>query len=282
MEKGENKACFVIMPFSDVDGYEEGHFYHVYEDIIKPAVKGAGYEPQRSDDEKQTNLIHLDILNRLIDAPIAICDLSSRNPNVLFELGIRQAFDKPVVLIQEKGTQRIFDIAPLRYIEYSKEMRYHEVLAVQRELQEAITATVHASSDNNFNSIVRLLSIGKPAQVPQLDRDKRENLTFDMLNAQVREIRNMLDLVLNNSNRQVLYFEQDRDLALLENQFRGTRELMRREQITESEARDKYQDIIRRAERSISDNMEPESRRRYRMLIDRVFLEMTRNTRETK
>lgn len=125
MSKKENKDCFVIMPIAECDGYEPDHFAHVYSDIIKPAVAKTEYTATRADEVKETNLIHLDILKKLIDAPIAICDLSTRNPNVLFELGIRQAFDKPVVLIQEKGTPKIFDIAPLRYLEYSKDMRYH-------------------------------------------------------------------------------------------------------------------------------------------------------------
>lgn len=30
MKKEENKNCFVIMPISDCEGYEEGHFLHVY------------------------------------------------------------------------------------------------------------------------------------------------------------------------------------------------------------------------------------------------------------
>src|SRR5690606_2592609 len=126
--------------------------------IIVPGCDAASYKATRADEVKASNLIHLDILRKLIEAPIAICDLSTRNPNVLFELGIRQAFDKPVVLIQEKGTPRIFDIAPLRYLEYSKDMKYHEVLRSQEELSEAIKATVTADDDHgNVNSIVKLL-----------------------------------------------------------------------------------------------------------------------------
>ena len=84
----ETKECFIIMPISDADGYPTGHFKHVYDNIIYPSCEMAGYQAVRADEIKATNLIHLDILKRLIDTPIAICDLSSRNPNVLFELGI--------------------------------------------------------------------------------------------------------------------------------------------------------------------------------------------------
>lgn len=39
---GKNKRCFVIMPISDTDGYDNGHFTTVYNHLIKPAVIKAG------------------------------------------------------------------------------------------------------------------------------------------------------------------------------------------------------------------------------------------------
>lgn len=137
--------CFIIMPVTDPEGYDKGHFKKVYEDIFKIACEKAGFNPIRSDEVKQTNLIHLDILQKLIDSPMAICDLSNRNPNVLFELGLRQAFDKPTVLVQEVGTPKIFDISPLRYSEYRKELKYREVLEDQRFIADALIATKDAT-----------------------------------------------------------------------------------------------------------------------------------------
>ncbi|MBI5451600.1 MAG: hypothetical protein HY940_09620 [Gammaproteobacteria bacterium] len=200
-EKGKQKECFIIMPISDVDGYPKGHFGHVYENIIYPSCEMAGYRAVRADEVKATNLIHLDILKNLIDAPIAICDLSSRNPNVLFELGIRQAFDKPVVLIQEAGTPKIFDIAPLRYLEYSKEMKYHDVLQIQKELKDAIEATAAADGETgNVNSIVKLLALSNPAKIPDLKGNKEE-LAFGMLQAEMREVRKLMEMTLHERNR---------------------------------------------------------------------------------
>lgn len=74
------------MPISNPDGYEANHFQDVYENLIKSACQKAGFKAVRADDIKQTNLIHLDVIQRLIQSPMAICDLSNRNPNVLFEL----------------------------------------------------------------------------------------------------------------------------------------------------------------------------------------------------
>jgi hypothetical protein len=195
------QECFIIMPISDADGYAPGHFKHVYDNIIYPSCEMAGYQAVRADEIKATNLIHLDILKRLIDTPIAICDLSSRNPNVLFELGIRQAFDKPVVLIQEAGTPKIFDIAPLRYLEYSKEMKYHDVLRIQKELKESIEATAAAEGDaSSVNSIVKLLALNSPAKIPDLKGGK-EGLAMEVMHAEMRELRKMMEMSLLDRSR---------------------------------------------------------------------------------
>ena len=202
MSKGENKDCFVIMPIADCDGYEKGHFAHVYDDIIKPAIDKTEFNAIRADEVKETNFIHLDILKKLIDAPIAVCDLSTRNPNVLFELGIRQAFDKPVVLIQEKGTPKIFDIAPLRYLEYSKEMKYHEVLESQKSLQEAIEATKAAEGDSgNINSIVKLMALSSPAIIPNLDNSNKQVLALDVMRSQMNDLKMMMEMMVHEGRK---------------------------------------------------------------------------------
>ncbi|MEL0300717.1 MAG: hypothetical protein VW976_02330 [Flavobacteriaceae bacterium] len=202
MAKKENKDCFVIMPISDVDGYDKGHFLRVYEDIIKPAVTKTDFKPARADEVKETNFIHLDILKKLIDAPIAICVLSTRNPNVLFELGIRQAFDKPVVLIQEKGTPKIFDIGPLRYLEYSKNMKYHDVLKTQEELTEAIQATKAAEGkQGNINSIVRLMALSDPASIPTIEGDNKDALAIDILQSQLNDMRKIMEITMLEGRR---------------------------------------------------------------------------------
>lgn len=191
MSEKQNKRekCFVIMPISDCEGYSEGHFQRVYEDIIKPAIEMAGFEPKRADEEKSSNLIHLNILNELLDAPMAICDLSSTNPNVMFELGIRQAFDKPVALIQEKGTKRIFDINGLRCVDYSKTMEYRHVIKEQQEIAEMIKETYSSRNDKtNINSIVKLLAINSSASLPVIDNSSSGEMKLDLILSQLQNL----------------------------------------------------------------------------------------------
>ncbi|EPR71058.1 hypothetical protein ADICYQ_0649 [Cyclobacterium qasimii M12-11B] len=91
---GKEKVCFIIMPISDQEGYEKGHFSRVYKHLIVPACERAGFKPIRADDEVKTNYIVIDIIRKILDSDIVLADLSAKNPNVMYELGIRQAFNK--------------------------------------------------------------------------------------------------------------------------------------------------------------------------------------------
>jgi hypothetical protein len=167
MEKKE-KVCFIIMPISDFEGYEPGHFRRVYEYIIKPACVKAGFVPLRADDVKKTNVIVIDILQKLLNSEMAICDLSSKNPNVLYELGIRQAFDLPVSFIKDDITERIFDIQGFRDLEYSSNLRIDEVNLAIENLAANIIET-YESKGQDINSIVELLGISKAKLSKQIE-----------------------------------------------------------------------------------------------------------------
>lgn len=188
-KKNTSDDCFIIMPIADQEGYEKEHFNKVYEDLFKVACNMSNLNPIRADEVKQTNLIHLDILQKLIDSPIAICDLSSRNPNVLFELGIRQAFDKPTVLVQEIGTPKIFDISPLRYFEYRKELKYREVIEDQICISNALVSTQEAAQKGDgVNSIISLLSLSSPASLKEVS-DSDSTKMMQVIMAEVNALR---------------------------------------------------------------------------------------------
>jgi hypothetical protein len=263
------------MPISDVEGYPKGHFQHVYDDIIKPAVEQTEFLPIRADEVKETNFIHLDMLKKLIEAPIAICDLSTRNPNVLFELGIRQAFDKPVVLIQEKGTPKIFDIGPLRYLEYSKDMKYHEVLKTQKELKETIEATKAAEGEHgNINSIVRLMALSTPATIPNIEGGNKDALALDVIQAQMNDMRKMLEISMfdgrNVSKRgSIAAIEYERISNQLDNVSNNKR-------MIPPEKLDKLTDLMRQCEEMMMSCNNESDHRYFMRLMDRIHQQRDR------
>lgn len=188
-EKVQNNDCFIIMPISDPPEYENGHFKKVYEDIFKPACIEAKLNPIRADDVKETGMIHIDILQKLLNSSMAICDLSSHNPNVLFELGVRQAFDMPTVLVQEEGTKPIFDISPLKYCPYRKNHLYREVLEDQKNLAIFLKKTSESLKEGKIvNSIVKLLNIKKAA----MEEDATDNVSvaYSYILSEINQLKN--------------------------------------------------------------------------------------------
>lgn len=186
-EMEENKECFVIMPIGDCMGYENGHFKRVYDLIIKPGIKAAGFEPYRADDNDSSRLIHIDIIKKLIEAPMAICDLTTRNPNVLYELGIRQAFDKPVFIIQEKGTERIFDINGISTVDYEKGFDYEHVISAQNSIKNGIKSTFDNNDD--FNSLISLMSINAAMNpTKEGSADISDNSMFKLISTQINNL----------------------------------------------------------------------------------------------
>ncbi len=153
------EECFVMMPISDSDGYTKGHFKEVYESIIKPACKKAGYLAVRADDIKSSSLIMIEVLKKLLECPMAICDISSRNPNVLYELAIRQSFNKPVALIKDNITSDIFDIQGIKYCEYDHRL-WHGSMEVN--VSNVATNISETANNSDNSSLITLLGI-KPA-----------------------------------------------------------------------------------------------------------------------
>lgn len=173
------KTCFIMMPIADHPDYEPGHFNRVYQYLIKPACAKAGYQAIRADDNKASNMIMFDILKKIVECDMAICDLSSRNANVFYELGLRQAFNKKTILITDNLLPTPFDISAFRYVPYSHTLR---VDTVDREIPGIVNMlreTENQSADD-VNSIIKLLQI-QPSQVDKIDLNKEESVIYGML-----------------------------------------------------------------------------------------------------
>lgn len=103
-------VAFVAMPFSEkTSTYATGYFDEVLKHLITPAAVKANFNA-RTAKKAGSEVIQSTIINELDSADLVIVDLTEHNPNVLFELGMRIAFNKPVCLIRAKGTNPIFDI----------------------------------------------------------------------------------------------------------------------------------------------------------------------------
>lgn len=157
------KTCFVVMPISDMPPYPEGHFHRVLEHLITPACNAAGFEVIRADKIASTHLIILNIIKNILDADLVICDISGKNPNVMYELGVRHSFNLPTVLIKDHQTSDIFDIQGMRYTRYDENLRVDNIQRNIESLIDSIRETTTQSKDD-VNSFVNLLNISAAKQ----------------------------------------------------------------------------------------------------------------------
>ena len=120
-DASDRPACFVIMPFGrkrDVDG-NEIDFDALYADVIRDAIEGAGFRPVRCDEIEAAGSIHRDMFEHIARDEAVIVDISTLNPNVFYELGVRHALRPSVtVLIKNRSASVPFNISGERIIEY--------------------------------------------------------------------------------------------------------------------------------------------------------------------
>lgn len=154
-EEQAKPICGVVMPISAIDGCTESHWTDVL-DIITEAVEEAGFAANLVSNADDVGIIHKRIIQNLYDNPVVVCDVSGKNPNVMFELGMRLAFDKPTIIVKDDKTSYSFDTSAIEHIEYPRDLRFSKIVEFKEKLATKIKATYdRASSDKNYTTFLK-------------------------------------------------------------------------------------------------------------------------------
>lgn len=112
----DEKICFVIAPIGEDGSDTRRRSDQVYKHVVEPVATAAGYKLLRADKLSKPGIITSQIIHYLLNADIVIADLAGHNPNVFYELAVRHAVRKPVLLLSAKGEGIPFDVAQNRAI----------------------------------------------------------------------------------------------------------------------------------------------------------------------
>jgi len=88
----DERACFAMMPFGQP-------FDRYYLNIFVPAITAAGLKPLRADSIFSSSTIMADVWRCTRQAVVVLADVTGKNPNVVYELGLAHAAGKPVVIV---------------------------------------------------------------------------------------------------------------------------------------------------------------------------------------
>lgn len=181
-------VCGYVMPISDTTDYRGGHWDDV-KSMLDEVTSNIGFKESRIvSTGLDVSTIHKRIVNNIYNDDIIICDVSSRNPNVMFELGMRIAFDKPVIIIKDNITQYCFDSGTIEHIEYPKDMRYSEIEKFKGLLRIKIEKTIEHHKSNPDESPI-LHSFGSFSAVKPNIPEMSES---DEFRSELQEIKSLL------------------------------------------------------------------------------------------
>jgi nucleoside 2-deoxyribosyltransferase len=137
------KTCYIIGPIDKPESLKRKWADFIMKEVIKPIVMECGYEaPQRSDKDLSQALIMIGVIQQMLDADLVFADLSYRNANAYYELGIRHCIQKPVIHLIKKKQSPPFDLKDHRviFIDWDSKMI--------QEAQEAIKERIRAIETN--------------------------------------------------------------------------------------------------------------------------------------
>ena len=170
------------MPIAAFDGYTEAHWGEVRQ-IITESVAKKRFQARLVSNADAVSVIHKTIIQNLYDDPIVVVDVSGRNPNVMFELGIRLAFDKPTVIIKDDKTPFSFDTGGIEHLEYPRDLRFTQIVSFKEQLGVKVAATYAAASNPEYTTFLKHFKKIKVAQIESTTGTKE-----DLILAQLSEL----------------------------------------------------------------------------------------------
>ncbi|HGS4649898.1 TPA: RNA helicase [Vibrio cholerae] len=196
-----NSLCGLIMPISAIDGCNEQHWLDVKQ-ILTEAIELSGYSANLVSYADDVGIIQKRIIQNLYENPIVVCDVSGKNPNVMFELGMRLAFDKPTIIVKDDKTSYSFDTSPIEHLEYPRDLRFKKIVDFKDELAKKIKATVEKSNtDPGYTTFLKHFGTFTVAKL-----DSKEVSKEDYIIEEIKELKKYINARFFNRNNATSYY----------------------------------------------------------------------------
>lgn len=216
--KNENNTldipkCGIIMPISEIDGCSSEHWEDVLH-ILKEIIESIDFEANLVSDSDDIGVIQKRIVQNIYNNPIIVCDVSGKNPNVMFELGLRLAFDKPTIIIKDDKTSFSFDTSVIEHITYPRDLRFNKMVEFKKELGRKIKATYSKSkSDPNYSTFLKNFGEFKVAKLHQhvVSSDQYILESIGELKSEIKRLRIDGNDRINSSRKRGLANEHEQE-----------------------------------------------------------------------
>ena len=211
------KICFVIMGFGKKIDYENNREVDldiIYREVIKKIFddKFKNFKLIRSDELTTSAIIDVDMYEFLLRADLVIADITTMNPNALYELGVRHGVKpKSTIVIADEKTKIPFDLNHTRILKYKEagiKLDDVEIEAFSKKIIEAINVSVGKTlkTDSPFYTML------KDVEPPKMS-EKEYGRVVDVLIQNENNISILLDeakKLMINSEFEKAYYKWDK------------------------------------------------------------------------
>lgn len=214
----QDKKCFIITPIGSDNSEIRRAADGVIDAVIIPTLTVMGFKEENiavAHRMPNPGSINKQIIQRIIEDDLVITNLTTLNPNVMYELALRHAVRKPVIQICEEGTKLPFDIVEERTIFYTNDM----LGAIQLKDRLALTvpeALNDEKPDNPVFRVVENISIQSSTTISDSDKillkrlDKLETLISSKISqTQKKQVKKSIEYISIRGKRKSDFETQD-------------------------------------------------------------------------
>ena len=152
----KKKKCFVIIGFGPKTDFETGDVFDLdktFDNLIKPAFDELDIECFRAKDIRHSGNIDVPMYEWILNADIVIADISTLNPNALYELGVRHALrPNATIVISEDKTKYPFDLNHTlisKYEHLGKDIGVSEAKRFKDELKATVLEVLKTNKNDS-------------------------------------------------------------------------------------------------------------------------------------
>ncbi|MET3626043.1 hypothetical protein [Burkholderia sp. 572] len=188
--------CGIVMPIAAMDGVTADHWAEVKTIIIEAmnTLDSPRFSTALVSDADDVGVIQKRIVQGVYASDVVVCDVSGKNPNVMFELGMRLAFDKPTVIIKDDKTDYMFDTGVIEHLTYPRDLRFARIVDFKQLLAKKVLATYQASQrDPEHSTFLKNFGTFKVAHLSEKEASAEQVILESLaeLQREVRVLRNI-------------------------------------------------------------------------------------------
>lgn len=160
------KVCVSIGPYGEDESQQS--FRKDLEVVLKSVFDGSGYLYTPYWERTKTDM-QSEVYTMLVEADLVVADLRGLNPNVMYEVGIRHSFNKPIVHLRDANTKLPWDIDKNFVLTYPLSIQASHIDKLVEQIKDHVGIIAGLDNRSGFSSFYN--TVMRSAQIEGLDQD---------------------------------------------------------------------------------------------------------------